>query len=54
MRIWGLCERCEDWFRADDWFDQSVPLPTCPSCGLSPVRLAYGERPRVTADARSG
>lgn len=45
MTIWGLCPKCDDWFRADDWFDTSVPIPTCPSCGMSPSRISYGSQP---------
>lgn len=45
MQIWGLCPKCTLWFSADDWFDTSVPLPTCPACGMSPARISYGDRP---------
>lgn len=39
--IRGLCPKCGTWFCCDDWFDQSVPLPCCPQCGLAPARLQY-------------
>jgi Zn ribbon nucleic-acid-binding protein len=41
MRIWGLCPKCRTWFRADEWFDPTVPLPTCFACGMSPERVRY-------------
>lgn len=52
MTIWGLCPKCDQWFRADDWFNTAVPLPTCPDCGMSPANISYGEHPRKAADQR--
>lgn len=39
LRIRGLCAKCGDWYRCDDWFDVSVPTPCCPACGLAPVKI---------------
>lgn len=41
VRIQGLCPKCRDWFDCDDWFDQSLPRPCCPDCGLGPTRVQY-------------
>lgn len=50
MRIWGRCRACTEWFPCDDWFDQSVPTPCCPTCGLDPVALRYQlDQPRSTS-----
>ena len=48
MRIWGLCDKCNEWFRADDWFNTDVPLPTCPTCGMSPAQVRYGAKPQLS------
>lgn len=41
LHIQGLCLKCRVWFDCDDWFDQTVPQPCCPGCGLGPVSLQY-------------
>lgn len=45
MDIWGLCPSCDRWFACHQFYDQTVPLPTCPMCALAPAKLSYGERP---------
>lgn len=39
MEIWALCEPCDAWFPARDWFDRSAPEPTCPTCGREPQAI---------------
>lgn len=41
VRIQGLCQKCREWFDCHDWFDQALPQPCCPACGLGPIRLQY-------------
>lgn len=41
VRIQGLCPKCRQWFDCDNWFDQALPQPCCPGCGLGPIRLQY-------------
>lgn len=53
MEIWGLCPKCREWFRCDDWFDRSVPLPTCSTCHLSPHDIEYREAQAVPAEVLS-
>lgn len=37
----GMCPKCHAWFPCDDWFDNSLPLPSCPDCRLAPVKIEY-------------
>lgn len=53
LEIWGLCPKCKNWFRCDDWFDRSVPLPTCSACHLSPHDIEYREAQPAPAQALS-
>jgi hypothetical protein len=41
LRIEGQCPRCRRWFAADDWYDDTAPVPCCPTCDLVPAKLAY-------------
>jgi hypothetical protein len=39
MEIWGLCRECQRWFYCAGWFDDDVPMPTCPACGSEPSAI---------------
>lgn len=45
MEIWALCQPCDEWFPATDWFDRSAPEPICPTCGREPQAIENRARP---------